>query len=145
MSFHDGPWDSQEWQPPSPHVWHRCDSGACLAVKFRTKKHHKSLFLNPFLVCFVCFGVRLDNWFSGLEARALQTGMQRFAKMWQVFQRAGEQDTYILVLWWSEVRPEFGLPAALLFRTVLDWLLECHSLDHPHLPDQETDCSSHIT
>ena len=36
MKFRDGLWDSLECQPPSPHVWCRCDGGMCLAVKFRT-------------------------------------------------------------------------------------------------------------
>ena len=35
----------------------------------------------------------LDNRFSGLDARALQSGLRRFAKMWQVFRkrRRGEE------------------------------------------------------
>ena len=39
-------------------------------------------------------GVTLDNWFSGLDARGLQSGLQRFCGVFSEQEEEQEQDTW---------------------------------------------------
>ena len=41
-------------------------------------------------------GVTLDNWFSGLDARALQSGLQRFCEFFRGEEQE-QEDTSVLV------------------------------------------------